>query len=68
MNHFSTLGKTPRNFAISNSNKFALVANENSDTIYSFYINEINGSFEPTGNKIEIPSPVCLLEIFKWWR
>tara|TARA_B100000676_G_scaffold108947_1_gene108936 strand:- start:4250 stop:5287 length:1038 start_codon:yes stop_codon:yes gene_type:complete len=65
LNHFSTLGKTPRNFGISNSNKFALVANENSDTIYSFYINQINGSFEPTGNKIEIPSPVCLLEIFK---
>ena len=65
LKHFSTLGETPRNFAISNSGKFALVANENSDTIYSFYIDAESGNFEATGEMIKIPSPVCLLEIIE---
>jgi 6-phosphogluconolactonase len=63
--HFSTLGKTPRNFAISKSGKFCLVANENSDDIYSFEINSKNGDLVPTGYGISIPSPVCLSEIFE---
>ena len=63
--HYPTLGETPRNFAISNSGKFSLVANENSDTICSFYIDQENGNLEFTGEMIKIPSPVCLLEIIK---
>ena len=61
---FSTLGKTPRNFSISNSGDFCLIANENTDDIYSFKIDR-NGDFIPTGYKLSIPSPVCLSEIFK---
>ncbi|NCG34569.1 MAG: beta-propeller fold lactonase family protein [Dehalococcoidales bacterium] len=61
---FSTLGKTPRNFSISNSGDFCLIANENTDDIYSFKI-DLNGDFIPTGYKLSIPSPVCLSEIFK---
>jgi len=64
-NFFSTLGKTPRNFSISKSGKFCLVANENSDNIISFHIDQNNGDLEPTGNKVNIPSPVCLLEIIE---
>ncbi len=63
--NISTEGKTPRNFAISKSGKFALVANENSDNISSFYIDKESGNLKYTGQKIEIPSPVCLLEIIK---
>lgn len=62
---FSTLGKTPRNFAISKSGKYLLVANENSDNISSFYIGYEDGKLEYTGETINIPSPVCLLEIIK---
>ena len=63
--HFSTLGKTPRNFAISKSGKFCLIANENTDDIFSFEIDSKNGDLVPTGYKIFIPSPVCLTEIFE---
>jgi len=63
--HFSTLGETPRNFAVSHSGKFVLVANENSDTIYSFYLDSETGNLDPTGELIKIPSPVCLLEIIE---
>lgn len=63
--HFSTLGQTPRNFAVSNSGKFLLVANEASDNIFSFYINQENGHLDYTGQMISVPSPVCLLEIIK---
>lgn len=62
--HFSTLGKTPRNFAITHSGKYCLVANENTDDIQSFKIAD-NGDLISTGEKISIPSPVCLLEIIK---
>ena len=62
--HFSTLGKTPRNFAITHSGKYCLVANENTDDIQSFKIDD-NGNLISTGEKISIPSPVCLLEIIK---
>lgn len=61
---FSTLGKTPRNFSISNSGNICLVANETTDDIYSFKIDK-NGDFIPTGYKLSIPSPVCLSEIFE---
>lgn len=63
--NFSTKGKTPRNFAISKSGKYALVANENSDNISSFYFDIESGNLEYTGHNISIPSPVCLLEIIK---
>ena len=62
--HFSTLGQTPRNFAISDSGNYCLVANENTDDIYSFRIDD-KGDLISTGDKISIPSPVCLLEIIK---
>ena len=61
---FSTLGKTPRNFSISISGNICLVANENTDDIYSFKIDN-KGDFIPTGYKLSIPSPVCLSEILK---
>ena len=62
--HFSTKGKTPRNFSISNSGKYCLVANENSDDIFMFRIDE-HGDLIPTGEKISIPAPVSLLEIIE---
>jgi 6-phosphogluconolactonase len=62
--YFSTNGKTPRNFSISKSGNFCLVANENTDDIYSFKIDN-NGDFISTGYKLSVPSPVCLSEILK---
>ncbi|MDB5193303.1 MAG: lactonase family protein [Segetibacter sp.] len=56
----STLGKTPRNFAIDPSGNFLLVANQNSDEIVIFKRNQQTGLLTPTGTKIEVGNPVCL--------
>ncbi len=55
-----TFGKAPRNFAIDPSGNFLLVANQNSDDIYTFKINKTTGKLTRTGTKLEISHPVCL--------
>ncbi len=56
----STLGKTPRNFAIDPNGNFLLAANQDSNDIFTFKINKGNGKLDPTGSKINIPYPVCI--------
>ena len=61
--HTSTEGQTPRNFAIEPGGKFLLAANQNSDSIVVFRIDEKSGKLSPTGNRAHVPTPVCLLLI-----
>jgi 6-phosphogluconolactonase len=56
----STLGKTPRNFAIDPTGNFLLVGNQNSDEIIIFKRNQKTGMLTSTGKKIPISAPVCL--------
>lgn len=58
--HVSTGGKTPRNFAIAPNGRFLIAANQNSDSIVVFRIDEKTGKLTATGNKATVPSPVCL--------
>ncbi len=58
--HVSTNGKKPRNFAIDPTGKFLLVANQDSDSIIVFRIDANTGKLQLTGKSAEIPSPVCL--------
>ncbi len=58
--HTSTRGKKPRNFAIDPSGKFLLVANQDSDSIVVFRIDEKTGKLQTTGNTAQVPVPVCL--------
>lgn len=60
ISHTPTEGKYPRNFGIEPTGKFLLAANQNSDSITTFKINQTTGSLEPTGQKIQIPNPVCI--------
>jgi 6-phosphogluconolactonase len=57
----STLGKTPRNFAIDPSGNFLLVANQNSNDVVIFKRNKKTGDITDTGKKILLCSPVCLI-------
>lgn len=59
----STFGKTPRNFVIDPSGTFLLVANQDSDNVVTFKIDEKTGQLTETGLVAEIPTPVCL----KFW-
>ena len=56
----STQGKTPRNFFIDPTGTYLLAENQSTDSIVVFRINQDTGELEPTGNRIEIPSPVCI--------
>jgi 6-phosphogluconolactonase len=58
--HTPTGGKTPRNFAIDPSGRFLLVANQNSDSIVTFRLDPQTGALTPTGQTVEVPTPVCL--------
>ncbi|MBI3411654.1 MAG: lactonase family protein [Planctomycetes bacterium] len=52
--------KTPRNFALDPSGKNLLVGNQGSDSVIVFRVNEKTGELMPTGNRLEVPAPVCL--------
>jgi len=58
--HFSTQGKTPRNFEIDPSGKFLFVANQDTNNIAVFQIDSNTGRLTVTKRTIQVPSPVCL--------
>lgn len=55
-----TGGKTPRNFAIDPSGKFLLAENASSDSIVVFRIDQQTGNLTPSGEKVDVGSPVCI--------
>lgn len=58
--HHSTEGDWPRNFALDPSGQFLLVANQRSDNIVTFSLDERTGQLTAKVDNHEIPSPVCL--------
>lgn len=56
----SSMGKTPRNFAIDPTGNFLLVANQNSDEVVIFKRDVETGLLQNTGKKIAVGAPVCL--------
>ncbi len=56
----STMGLTPRDFEIDPSGRFLLAANQDSDTIVTFAIDQETGMLSETGFVAEVPTPVCL--------
>jgi len=58
--HVSTQGKTPRNFAIDPTGSFLFAANQDSNSIVVFKIDRVTGRLIPTGQKLDVPSPVCV--------
>ncbi len=58
--HQSTLGKTPRHFTIEPTGRFLVVANQDSDNVVAFEIDQTTGQLKPCGQPVEVPSPVCV--------
>jgi 6-phosphogluconolactonase len=58
LQHVSTQGKTPRNFALDPSGRVLLVANQNSDNIFTYSIDRQTGKLTPTGKSVTLPSPM----------
>ena len=58
--HESTQGKTPRNFGIDPTGNYLLAANQDTDNVVVFHIDAQTGKLKPTGQTLDIPSPVCV--------
>ena len=57
--HQSTEGDFPRNFLIGPEGKYLWVANQNSDNVVKFAIDQQTGLLEQVGS-VTVPTPVCL--------
>jgi 6-phosphogluconolactonase len=53
-------GKWPRHFAIDPSGKFVVVANQHTNDLVPFRIDEKTGAISPSGDRVEVPSAVCV--------
>ncbi|HEY8511187.1 MAG TPA: lactonase family protein [Cyclobacteriaceae bacterium] len=56
----STLGRTPRNFAIDPTGNFLLAANQDTNDIVIFKRDQKTGLLQDTGKRIQLDKPVCL--------
>ncbi|WP_198172499.1 lactonase family protein [Hymenobacter ginkgonis] len=56
--HISTQGKTPRNFALDPSGQVLLVANQNSDNVFTYHVDKQSGKLTSTGKSVSLPSPM----------
>ena len=53
-----TQGKTPRNFALDPSGRLLLVANQNSNNVFTYRVDKQTGRLTPTGQHVDVPSPM----------
>jgi 6-phosphogluconolactonase len=60
LGHVPTGGKTPRNFEIDPTGKFLFAENSKSDNVIIFRIDHATGKLTPTGEKVDVPTPVCI--------
>lgn len=58
--HRSTQGKTPRNFAIDPTGQWLLAANQGTDNVVVFRIDTRTGRLTPAGQTVEVGAPVCI--------
>ena len=55
----STLGKTPRHFALDPTGTWLLAENQDSSTVAVFRVDPKSGRLTPTGQLLPVPAPVC---------
>jgi 6-phosphogluconolactonase len=56
----STKGKEPRSFEIDPTGTLLFAANQKSDNIVVFRIDQKTGKLTPTGQVLDVASPVCV--------
>ena len=50
----------PTAFAVDPTGSYLLAANQDSDSIVTFRIDQETGGLTPTGHSAEVPAPMCL--------
>ncbi|RNC86011.1 MAG: lactonase family protein [Balneola sp.] len=61
LDHTSTRGEFPRNFAILPNGDQLFVANQNTDDVYVFNIDGNTGALSYSGESLDVPTPVCVV-------
>jgi 6-phosphogluconolactonase len=56
--HVSTQGNWPRNFALDPSGRVLLVANQKSNDVFTYLIDKQTGKLTPTGKSVSLPTPM----------
>jgi 6-phosphogluconolactonase len=56
--HQSSMGKSPREFAIDPTGNWLIVGNQNSDSVYVFKRNQQSGMLDANPKRFELGSPV----------
>ena len=59
----SAQGKTPRFFGLDPTGAYLIAANQDSNNIVVFKIDQKTGGLTPTGDTLELASPVCIVYI-----
>ena len=59
LEHVSTQGKSPRNFAFDPTGKWIICTNHGSDNAVVFRVDEATGRLTPAGPPVSVPSPFC---------
>jgi len=57
--HVSTRGKTPRNFAFDPTGNWIICSNQDSGTAVVFRVDGVNGRLTQTGQPVPVPFPFC---------
>jgi 6-phosphogluconolactonase len=60
VDHTLTQGQTPRNFGIDQTGRWLVAANQRSNNMVVFQIDQKTGKLTPTGQTLEVGSPVCV--------
>jgi len=60
LDHQSTDGEWPRDFALDPDGRYLYVENQLSDSLVAFSIDGSTGELTPTGHRQDFPEPVCL--------
>jgi len=60
VDYVPTGGKNPRNFAIDPTGAYLFAANQDSASVVVFRIDRKTGKLTPTGDKLDVPFPVCV--------
>jgi 6-phosphogluconolactonase len=56
-----TRGKEPRHFSLDPSGRWLIAANQNTDTLAVFRVDQQTGGLEPVGDLVHAGAPVCVL-------
>ena len=60
VDHTPTQGQIPRNFGIDQTGNWLVAANQRSNNLVVFRIDQKTGKLTPTGQTLEVGSPVCV--------